>query len=128
MGKVDSKQKLKLPAALREEDRLVKALSDETMPLIVNLLGQKWALHILYSLQNGPCRYNGLCREFGINPATLSERLGELLKYGIAIRTVLEPGPPPVVQYTLTPKGHELAKIFEYLDAWTHSTDFKKQK
>ena len=44
----------------------------------LNLLSERWTLHIVRSLLGQTKRFNEIAREIGLNPATLRERLRAL--------------------------------------------------
>lgn len=83
----------------------------------LDLLNQRWNLHIVRSLLAGKKRFNELSRENGINPRTLRERLLALELEGVISRTVVS-NMPPNVEYALTEKGQALNDIFEALGCW----------
>lgn len=83
----------------------------------LDLLNQRWNLHIVRSLLDGKKRFNELGRENGINPRTLRERLLALEEEGVISRTVISTMPPNV-EYALTCKGQALNQIFEALGEW----------
>jgi DNA-binding HxlR family transcriptional regulator len=83
----------------------------------LNLLNQRWTLHIVRTLLAGKRRFNEIVRENGINPRTLRERLRALEEEGVVTRTVIS-AIPPNVEYALTPKGMALNGIFEALAEW----------
>lgn len=83
----------------------------------LNLLNQRWTLHIVRTLLEGKKRFNEIARAHGINPRTLRERLRALEEQGVISRTVVSTIPPNV-EYALTPKGLALNGIFEALAAW----------
>lgn len=83
----------------------------------LDLLNQRWNLHIVRSLLEGKKRFNELSRENGINPRTLRERLLALELEGVISRTVVS-NMPPNVEYALTEKGQALNDIFEALGSW----------
>jgi len=83
----------------------------------LNLLSERWTLHIVRSLMGKTKRFNEVAREIGINPATLRERLRELEDEGVVTRTVISQMPPHV-EYALTEKGQALNCIFEALAEW----------
>jgi DNA-binding HxlR family transcriptional regulator len=83
----------------------------------LDLLNQRWNLHIVKSLLSGKKRFNELGREHGINPRTLRERLKALEDQGVICRTVISTMPPNV-EYSLSPKGEALNEIFEALCSW----------
>lgn len=83
----------------------------------LNLLSERWVLHIVRALLDGKRRFNEIGRTHGINPATLRERLRALEEEGVVTRTVVS-AIPPHVEYALTPKGLALNGIFEALAEW----------
>jgi len=83
----------------------------------LNLLNERWTLHIVRALLTETKRFNEIGREIGINPATLRERLRELEEEEVVTRTVISQMPPHV-EYALTEKGKALNCIFEALAEW----------
>ncbi len=83
----------------------------------LDLLNQRWNLHIVLSLLDGKKRFNELGRENGINPRTLRERLVALEEQGVICRTVISQMPPNV-EYSLSEKGQALHQIFTALGEW----------
>lgn len=83
----------------------------------LNLLSERWVLHIVRALLEGKKRFNEIGRTHGINPATLRERLRDLEEEDVVTRTVVSEHPPHV-EYALTPKGLALNCIFEALAEW----------
>lgn len=82
------------------------------------LLGQKHVLLILRSLiEHSPRRFNEMQESLHVNTATLSDRLKRLERLGIIRRRVL-PVTPRRVEYSLTPMGVDLLKIFRTMMAW----------
>lgn len=84
---------------------------------VLNLLNERWTLHIVRTLLDGKKRFNEIARANGINPRTLRERLVALEAEGVVTRTVLATMPPHV-EYELTEKGMALNGIFNDLAAW----------
>lgn len=83
----------------------------------LNLLSERWTLHIVRALLGSKKRFNEIARALGLNPATLRERLRALEEEEVVTRTVLSTMPPHV-EYALTPKGQALNGIFESLAEW----------
>ena len=83
----------------------------------LNLLSERWTLHIVRSLLDDKKRFNVIAREIGLNPATLRERLRALEEEEVVTRTVVSLMPPHV-EYALTEKGQALNSIFESLAEW----------
>ena len=86
----------------------------------LNLLNERWTLHIVRSLLGQTKRFNEIGREIGLNPATLRERLRVLEEEQVVTRTVLSVMPPHV-EYALTEKGQALNGIFESLAVWART-------
>jgi DNA-binding HxlR family transcriptional regulator len=84
----------------------------------MNLLNQKWTLHILRELMRGKRRFNELAhRVGGCNSRTLRDRLRSLEEEEIVVRHVVNTI-PPWVEYELTEKGHALNSVIESIAAW----------
>jgi DNA-binding HxlR family transcriptional regulator len=84
----------------------------------IEVLQEKWALHIIRSLlEGGEQGFNELRRSVGANPATLSERLARLEDLGVVRRTVVSVMPPKT-SYTLTPAGVALHEVVDAIAAW----------
>ncbi|MDL2341543.1 MAG: helix-turn-helix domain-containing protein [Patescibacteria group bacterium] len=84
----------------------------------MQIIGSKWTALILRDLFAGPKRFCELERSVGtINPRTLSQRLDDLEAHGIITRACFNEVPPRI-EYTLTPKGHDLQPILEQMAAW----------
>jgi DNA-binding HxlR family transcriptional regulator len=81
---------------------------------MTDLFDKKWVHQILKALlSTGAMRYSELKRRLkGVSPKTLVERLRDLEEYGIVERTVY-PEVPIRVEYRLTERGVELARIIE---------------
>jgi DNA-binding HxlR family transcriptional regulator len=85
---------------------------------LIGLLGRRHSLEILYAIQTkNPRRFTELRSATGINPSTLTQRLRELTEAGLLLREAHNEIPPRV-EYGLTKKGSELARIFEAMDRW----------
>jgi DNA-binding HxlR family transcriptional regulator len=84
----------------------------------INLLQEKWTLHIIRSLLKGAKGFNELRREVGgCNPSTLSERLEMLVTHGILHKTV-HSTMPPRTSYELTPAGVALQDVIHSISTW----------
>jgi DNA-binding HxlR family transcriptional regulator len=78
---------------------------------LLDLLGRRWVLRIMWELRDKPARFRELqlrCDE--ISPSVLSERLRELVESGI-----LESADE---QYRLTSEGRELLEMLLPLRQW----------
>lgn len=84
----------------------------------LNLLQEKWTLHIIRALLEGPKGFNELSRAVGgVNPATLSQRLDQLVRLGVVEKRV-ESYMPPRTRYSLTPAGEELEEVVQAIERW----------
>ena len=84
----------------------------------IDLLQEKWTLHIVRTLLNGPKGFNELRREVGnCNPSTLSERLETLVQAGVLGKTV-HSTMPPRTSYQLTEAGVALSSVIDAIKAW----------
>ncbi len=84
----------------------------------IDLLQEKWVLHIVRSLLVRPHGFNELARAVGgANATTLSQRLEHLEALGVVSKTV-EATMPPRSRYELTAVGRELDAVIEAIDRW----------
>ena len=84
----------------------------------INLLQEKWTLHIVRSLLDGPKGFNELGRDIGgCNPTTLTQRLERLEAAGVVQKTV-ESTLPPRTRYALSGAGHELEGVIAAVGSW----------
>lgn len=83
-----------------------------------DVIGGKWTTLILRDLLRGTRRFGELRASLGsVSPKTLTDRLRELERDGIIIRTVY-PEVPPRVEYKLTDKGKALRPVIDAMAAW----------
>lgn len=84
----------------------------------INVLQEKWTLHIIRNLLDGPKGFNELSRAVGgCNPATLAQRVEKLEAIGIVSKTI-QSTMPPRTSYALTESGWALQKVIEAIDLW----------
>ncbi|MCF8444853.1 MAG: helix-turn-helix transcriptional regulator, partial [Crocinitomicaceae bacterium] len=75
---------------------------------VLDIIGGKWAMPIIYHLSKGKMRFKELERNVeGINTRMLVKELKNMDANGIITREVFAPV-PPTVEYTLTVKGEKL--------------------
>jgi DNA-binding HxlR family transcriptional regulator len=80
--------------------------------VLLDLLGRRWALRILWELRDGPLSFRGLQSACGnLSPSVLNARLRELREAGI-----LELSEPQ--GYRATPIAEDLREILIPLDEW----------
>src|SRR5205809_5129564 len=73
-----------------------------------DLLERRWAVSILYVSHEGAVRFNEFLQALGsIPPATLAQRLADLVEVGVLERAVID-ARPPHVEYRLTLRGRQL--------------------
>lgn len=84
----------------------------------IQLLQERWTLHIVRTLLDGPLGFNELGRRIGgCNPATLAQRLELLAERGVITRTV-HSTMPPRTSYALTCAGVDLQAVIDAIGAW----------
>ena len=84
----------------------------------IQVLQEKWTLHIVRALLEGPMGFNELGRAVGgCNPATLKQRLSHLEEMGIVDRTV-HSYMPPRTSYALARAGVDLQRVILAIDGW----------
>lgn len=84
----------------------------------IQLLQEKWVLHIVRALLERPHGFNDLARAVGgVNTTTLSARLERLERMGIVVKTV-ESTMPPKTRYELSEAGRALHEVIDAIDGW----------
>ncbi|MEM7412948.1 MAG: helix-turn-helix domain-containing protein [Myxococcota bacterium] len=79
---------------------------------LLDLLGRRWTLRVLWELRDGPRSFRGLrsaCDD--ISPSTLNARLTELRDAGLIVLEEPE-------GYALTDQAMDLCKLLLPLDGW----------
>jgi DNA-binding HxlR family transcriptional regulator len=95
-------------------------ISENTCSLkdVLEIIGGKWAMPIIYILSKGKLRFKELERSVeGINTRMLVKELKNMEKNGIINREVFATI-PPTVEYTLTDKGQKLLPSIISLHNW----------
>ncbi len=83
-----------------------------------NLISGKWAVLILFYLEDGPIRFNELLRKMPkMTHATLSTQLKTLEEYGLIKRVQYE-AIPPKVEYSLTEIGKQFHPVITAIENW----------
>lgn len=96
--------------------------SHKSRPIMVLLdsLGQRWSLRIIWELQGGPTKFRALRKECdGVSPSVLNKRLAELRELGFIKKT--DGG------YALTSDGESLADRLRKLDRWARRWDKRRR-
>jgi DNA-binding HxlR family transcriptional regulator len=80
---------------------------------LLDLLGRRWALRVLWELRAGPMTFRTLRKACDdVSPSVLNDRLRELRDSGL-VRRLEQEG------YGLTPHAEELGELLLPLDAWS---------
>lgn len=93
------------------------------------LISGKWAVLILFYLEDGPLRFNELLRKMPkMTHATLSTQLKNLEEYGLVNRVQYE-AIPPRVEYSLTEIGRQFHPVIAAMEKWgTSYIDYLRQE
>jgi DNA-binding HxlR family transcriptional regulator len=84
----------------------------------LRVIGGRWKVLVLYYLLEGTMRFGELTRALrGVSARTLTKQLRELEADGIISRKVYQQI-PPMVEYSVTPKGKELKPVLLAMHAW----------
>ena len=87
---------------------------------VLDHVGSKWSLLVLFALQGRCLRFMELKRAIGdITQRVLTQTLRSLERDGYLIRTV-HPTSPPTVEYRLTKMGESLLKPMTGLVTWAN--------
>ncbi|MEL6501058.1 MAG: helix-turn-helix domain-containing protein [Cyanobacteria bacterium J06607_15] len=111
-------------------DNESEPLLDKDCPvrLLIDIVGDKWTLPVLYVLKQSTKRYSELQREIpGISKKMLTQTLRRLESDNILRRKVY-PVVPPKTEYNLTPFGKKLIEPLEVLADWAreHQPELKQ--
>jgi DNA-binding HxlR family transcriptional regulator len=97
-----------------------KIISEKSCSLkeVLDIIGGKWAMPIIYILSKGKMRFKEIERSIeGINTRMLVKELKNMEANGILTREVFATV-PPTVEYTLTAKGQKLLPSIISLHSW----------
>ena len=86
---------------------------------VVDIVFSRWTTPILWTLNEfGRQRFVELERRIGsITPKVLTQRLRQLERDGLVVRTY-HPEVPPRVEYEISELGRSLAPLFAHLTVW----------
>lgn len=85
---------------------------------VLDLIGGKWKIYILWALIDGPQRYSELLAEVnGISEKMLIQQLKALQADDLVERTQY-PEMPPRVEYALSERGRSLVPLLNGLCEW----------
>ncbi|MFI6804888.1 winged helix-turn-helix transcriptional regulator [Streptomyces luteogriseus] len=87
---------------------------------VVDIVFSRWTTPILWTLHtHGRQRFVELERRIGtITPKVLTQRLRQLERDGLVVRTY-HPEVPPRVEYEISELGRSLAPLFAHLADWS---------
>jgi DNA-binding HxlR family transcriptional regulator len=86
----------------------------------VELVGRRWTGAILRVLMDGPMRFSEVAQAVPeLSDRLLSERMKELERRGIVLRTVQE-GKSARAMYALSPMGRELGPALVEIQRWAN--------
>ena len=87
---------------------------------VVNRIGDRWSLLVLYALEGGTLRFQELRRAVdGVSQKMLTQTLRLLERDGLVRREVF-PSVPPRVEYSLTPLGQSLSGRVAAIREWAY--------
>jgi DNA-binding HxlR family transcriptional regulator len=86
---------------------------------VVDIVFSRWTTPILWTLNEyGRQRFVELSRRIGtVTPKVLTQRLRQLERDGLVVRTY-HPEVPPRVEYEISDLGRSLAPLFAHLADW----------
>lgn len=91
------------------------------VPQVLEHIGSKWAILIIYALSQGTKRYGQLQKQIeGVSPKMLIQNLRKLEACGL-VKRVVHPVVPPQVDYSLTPVGETLIDPLAMLCKWAET-------
>ena len=100
----------KKSAAPRPGTRVRGSASGRPVMALLDLLGRRWALRVIWELREGPLVFRALQARCGISPSVLNTRLAELRE-----ALIVEAGEEG---YCLSGRGAELLQLFDPVNHW----------
>ena len=95
---------------------------------LLDLLGGKWKVIILWHLQEGMLRFSELRKRMpSITQKMLTQQLRELEQKEMVLRKVYAEVPPRV-EYQLTPKGKLIRPLLQEMHQWSKKHLLNKQQ
>lgn len=111
-------------------DNTVEVAPEQACPIapVVDIVFSRWTTPILWALHEyGRQRFVELERRITtISPKVLTQRLRQLERDGLVVRSYY-PEVPPRVEYEITELGQSLAPLFAALADWTANLDKVEQ-
>jgi DNA-binding HxlR family transcriptional regulator len=98
--------------------KMLPATSRCPLTDLVDMIGGRWKVLLLWRLRDGTRRFNELRRSMpGVTQKMLTQQLRQLETDGLVSRKVFAEVPPRV-EYKLTATGRELGSLLETLAGW----------
>jgi DNA-binding HxlR family transcriptional regulator len=91
------------------------------MAVVLDLLGRRWALRLIWELRRDAVSFSELRRRTGISPSVLSARLSDLEEAGLVEHQTGR-------RYRLSGRGRELAQILYDLNRWAERAGVSSQR
>jgi DNA-binding HxlR family transcriptional regulator len=89
---------------------------------VINRIGDRWSLLVLYALESGTLRFQELRRVVdGISQKMLTQTVRALERDGLVTRTIYA-SVPPKVEYSLTPLGRGLTQRIAAIREWAYDS------
>ena len=100
------------------KEKIEKSENKCELQKILDIIGGKWSMSIIYALLSGKKRFKELERMIpGISTRMLVKELKNMEENGIVIRKAFATV-PPTVEYSLTVKGNKLETSINELYKW----------
>ena len=84
------------------------------MNTLLEQLGRRWALRLVWELRRDALSFNELRQRLGVSPSVLATRLRELAELGVVERDGAR-------RYRLSGRGRELVRMLYELNRWAES-------
>jgi DNA-binding HxlR family transcriptional regulator len=93
---------------------------DRPIVNVLDLLGKRWALRLLWELRRDAVSFSELRKRTEISPSVLSARLADLSAAGIVEQERSR-------RYRLTGRGRELARMLYEINRWAEAAGVSSQ-
>ncbi len=100
------------PERFRQDGTRICSMADA-----LEVVGDRWALHVIREIGTGVSRFDGIRRRTGAPREMLSSRLRKLERTGVITRTPYSERPLRY-EYALTAAGEDLIPVMAALYAW----------
>ena len=101
------------------KERNLNMITKKDLCLFDSIFNNKWNFLIISSLLSEEKRFSAIKKDIKeISDRLLSQKLKELIKYGIIKKEIISTSDSVKILYKLTPKGEELNPVFKEIDQW----------